>query len=151
MGNWKEFGWKKEERGKKVGEEFRESYAGTLFTTVRYKFPMKRATNRVVQPRYGCTSKLINHVNEPWYKRQTYAQRQLHVRCVSHAPWGEGSGGLMILLYRGKGGRGRQAKVRYKLSKEKSLSNRVKFVFLLFFFSLSLPLSSTSYFIRLKS
>lgn len=27
-----------------TGEEFRESYAGTLFTTVRYKFPMKRAT-----------------------------------------------------------------------------------------------------------
>lgn len=44
MWDWKEFGWKKEERGKKVGEEFRESYAGTLFTTVRYKFPMKRAT-----------------------------------------------------------------------------------------------------------
>lgn len=36
-----ENGRKRQEAGE---EEFRESYAGTLFTTVRYKFPMKRAT-----------------------------------------------------------------------------------------------------------
>ena len=80
--------WRTEEEEE---EEERNPAVETIFTNGRYKFPMKRATtcNRLVHSRasYGCTSKLINHVNESWYKRQTYAPAVARSMCITCPRW----------------------------------------------------------------